>query len=250
MAVDKLVDSTALDSALTATANSIRSKTGSQSTIAWNMNSGFADAVDAIQTGGNNQTKTGITPTESSQTITPDAGYDGLDSVQIDGISTTYVGSGVTRKAAQTYMPGATIASGQYLTGDQTIAGDANLVAGNIKSGTSIFSVSGSYGNLEYVDVYATSESTKVIFNKGTRAYSQTATMSLTVPSGYDISTYAYLGFEEQWETAPPSAYYYYIGSPPDTLSTSMSMTIVTYCSSNSGYYYAVFKWKFRFFKK
>ena len=51
-------------------------------------------------------------------------------------------------KAAATYTPGTsdqTIASGQYLSGVQTIKGDSNLVAGNIKSGVSIFGVSGTY---------------------------------------------------------------------------------------------------------
>jgi hypothetical protein len=41
-----------------------------------------------------------IVPTESSQTITPDAGYDALSSVQIDGISSSYVGSGITRRSS------------------------------------------------------------------------------------------------------------------------------------------------------
>ena len=44
------------------------------------------------------QAKTGITPTESSQTITADSGYDGLSSVQINAISSTYVGTGITRR--------------------------------------------------------------------------------------------------------------------------------------------------------
>ena len=46
------------------------------------------------------QEKTGITPTESSQTITPDSGYDALSSVQINAISSTYVGSGITRRSS------------------------------------------------------------------------------------------------------------------------------------------------------
>jgi len=50
-------------------------------------------------------------------------------------------------QAAQTITPSTsnqTIASGQYLTGVQTISGDANLVSSNIKSGVSIFGVAGS----------------------------------------------------------------------------------------------------------
>ena len=54
----------------------------------------------------------------------------------------------IASKAAATYTPGTsdqTIDAGQYLSGAQTIRGDANLVAGNIKSGVSIFGVSGNY---------------------------------------------------------------------------------------------------------
>lgn len=54
--------------------------------------------------------------------------------------------SDIPKVAAQTITPGTadqTIASGQYLNGTQTIKGDANLVAGNIKNGVSIFGKSG-----------------------------------------------------------------------------------------------------------
>ena len=66
----------------------------------------------------------------------------------VEAVSNTYVGSGVTKKAAQTITPGTadqTLAAGQYLSGAQTIKGDANLVAGNIKSGVIIFGVAGTY---------------------------------------------------------------------------------------------------------
>ena len=148
------------------------------------------------------QAKTNITPTTSSQTITADAGYDALSSVQINAmpsgsastpataitanptitvssgglitatasasksvtptVSAGYVSAGtagtvsvsgsntkqLTAKAAETYTPTTadqTIASGQYLTGAQTIKGDANLLAENIKKDVSIFGVTGTF---------------------------------------------------------------------------------------------------------
>lgn len=148
------------------------------------------------------QAKTNITPTTSSQTITADAGYDALSSVQINAmpsgsastpattitanptisvnasglitatasasksvtptVSAGYVSAGtagtvsvsgsntsqLTAKAAATYTPTTadqTIASGQYLTGTQTIKGDANLLAENIKKDVSIFGVTGTF---------------------------------------------------------------------------------------------------------
>ena len=149
------------------------------------------------------QEKTNIAPTTSSQTITPDSGYDGLSSVQINAmpsgsastpattitanpvvgitqstglvsaavnytrsitptVSAGYVSSGtagnvtasgsgslqLTTKAATTYTPtttNQTIAQYQWLTGAQTILGDSNLTAENIKKDVSIFGVTGTY---------------------------------------------------------------------------------------------------------
>lgn len=75
---------------------------------------------------------------------------DATSAQMLNGVTGYVNGSKVTgniqSKAAQTYTPGTsdqTIASGQYLSGNQTISGDANLVASNILSGVSIFGVAG-----------------------------------------------------------------------------------------------------------
>ena len=179
---------------LTSIANAIRTKTGTNNSLVFPT--GFVTAIQNISSGATLQAKTGINPTTSSQTISPDNGYDGLSSVQINampsgsakgpttvsGSSATvstgtntitlsktisitptvtagYVSSGtaqnasvsltasVTTKAAATITPGTsnqTIASGTYLTGTQTISGDADLVASNIISTANIFGVQGS----------------------------------------------------------------------------------------------------------
>lgn len=68
----------------------------------------------------------------------------------------------LTSKAAATITPGTTdqtIAAGTYLTGTQTIKGDANLVASNIASGVTIFGVQGTFqGGTDVTDTTATAD--------------------------------------------------------------------------------------------
>lgn len=57
----------------------------------------------------------------------------------------------IPSKAGQTYTPGTSqqqINSGQYLSGNQIIDGDVDLVATNIKAGISIFGVTGSFDKI------------------------------------------------------------------------------------------------------
>lgn len=62
----------------------------------------------------------------------------------------------ISSKGAATFTPSTsnqTIAAGQYLSGAQTIKGDSNLVAGNIKSGVSLFGVTGTYTGSENITI-------------------------------------------------------------------------------------------------
>lgn len=73
----------------------------------------------------------------------------------------------IPSKGAQTYTPrtvSQTISSGQYLSGNQTIQGDGNLVASNIKSGVSIFGVRGNFeGNIFFRTVHGNDDKTITI---------------------------------------------------------------------------------------
>lgn len=127
MAVDKLVDSTQLNSDLTSVANAIRTRGGTSSQLAFP--SGFVSAVGAI---GNTYT----------------AGDEGK---VVDN------GALVAQTAHADVTP---------TTSDQTIdtttnnslkvKGDANLVAGNIKKDVTIFGTTGSYeggGGVSWSDI-------------------------------------------------------------------------------------------------
>lgn len=80
-----------------------------------------------------------VTPSTSAQTVTPDSGYDGLSRVNVEAIS-TQTKSVTPGASAQNVTPD----SGKYLT-KVTVAGDADLIASNIKSGVEIFGVTGTY---------------------------------------------------------------------------------------------------------
>ena len=175
------------------------------------------------------QSKT-VSPSESTQTVKPDSGYGGLSQVTVNAISTTYVGSGVTKKAAATYTPttsNQTIAASQYLNGAQTIKGDANLVAGNIKSGVSIFGVTGTYagsssggsnGNNNVEAYHVTSTSPSVNFKTSSGTIKIWGYGTMTSSSGWGGQTTSLIAFEG--DKYHKSAMY---GGPS---STSLSLSI------------------------
>ena len=110
------------------------------------VSAGSATAPSTIS-GSSASVSTGTNTLTLSKTVsvTPSvtAGYVASGTAGNASVSLT---ASVTTKAAATITPGTsnqTISSGTYLTGTQTIAGDADLVAGNIKSGVTIFNVQG-----------------------------------------------------------------------------------------------------------
>lgn len=86
----------------------------------------------------------------SSVTVTENVILQGYKAYNKNG--TLIVGT-IPSKQATTYIPtikDQTINNGYYLSGIQTIKGDSNLVAGNIKKGVKLFGITGTYESLAY----------------------------------------------------------------------------------------------------
>ena len=156
------------DTTLTEIANAVKAKTGGTGSLS---PSEMASGLNAIaERGSSDLTASGSTVTvpagnyksqatksvATATQVTPSISVDSNGLITASATQTAgYVSAGtksatkqLTTKAAATITPktsNQTIAAGTYLTGVQTIAGDADLVADNIKKGVNIFGVSGAY---------------------------------------------------------------------------------------------------------
>lgn len=109
----------------------------------------------------------------------------------------------IASKAAATITPGATdqtIVAGQYLSGAQTVKGDSDLLATNIKSGVTLFDIVGSFSPIKSVQ-------------RGVTAVTYTATSVPVTISSIDPSAAVVTrvgGCNQQWvngSTHSPTSY-------------------------------------------
>ena len=97
----------------------------------------------------------------------------------------------ITTKAAATITPGTTdqtIVAGQYLSGAQTIKGDANLLPENILKGKSIF---GKAGTLDHTDIVGQGAAAGICFE--------------AITKGDLVTTRRYFGFDTLINVATPT---------------------------------------------
>lgn len=129
-----------------------------------------------------------------TQSITPtvSAGYVSsgtAGNATISGSATQQL----TTQAAKTVTPGTSsqtaVAAGRYTTGAVTVAGDANLAAGNIKSGVSIFGVTGTYITA-VLNITAPSGATVTVKKGSTTVNTHTATGSAVAVNVHETGTY------------------------------------------------------------
>ena len=188
----------------------------------------YSEYIDQIQTAGNYQAKT-VTPTANGVTVNPDAGYDALSSVTVNGdsnLTADNVKKGVTifdvtgtLESGGNYQEKSITptANGQTVMPDEgydalskvNIYGDEDLVPNNIKEGVSIFGVAGTYSGGGYdlnligydLDVEAGTTITKgqrIVATPNTSATSKTISSSSTGVTLATVSSDLSIGFQAQ----------------------------------------------------
>jgi len=143
--------------------------------------------------GSNLQSKT-VAISAVSTNVTPDTGYDGMSAVTVNIAEES-------QKAAETFTPGTqaqTIAANKWLTGAQTISGDANLAEANIRKGISIFGVAGSYEaaldtNSAILKVVTSTGCSVITVTNGTDTFTQQTGQGFVRPNDANVTEYFFV---------------------------------------------------------
>lgn len=168
------------------------------------------------------QTKTNINPSTSSQTITPDSGYDGLASVQINAMPTGTAGTptatkGTVSNHSVTVTPSVTNSTG-YITGGTKSGTAVTVSASELVSGSETKTENGTYDvtNLASLVVNVAGSGGKnaqIAFGVG-----RVASTSYTAVSGQSITVGKTGTYDVYWcgyrsSTSGTSGSQLYIGS-------------------------------------
>ena len=146
----------------------------------------------AVPTSVSLQAKTNISPTTSSQTISPDNGYDGLSSVQINAMPSGTAGTPTASKGTVSnhqvsVTPSVTNTTG-YITGSTKTGTAVTVSASELVSGSETKTANGTYDvtNLASLVVNVSGSSKNVQCNQST---SRTTSTSLTSLNSFTCST-------------------------------------------------------------
>lgn len=142
------------------------------------------------------QAKTNIAPTTSSQTITPDSGYDGLSSVQINAMPTGTAGTpsatkGTVSNHAVSVTPSVTNTTG-YITGGTKNGTAVTVSASELVSGSETKTANGTYDvtNLAELVVNVSGGGGASNLVTGTFKFSQTSASAQAVTLNYSGTGY------------------------------------------------------------
>lgn len=136
------------------------------------------------------QAKTNIAPTTSSQTVTADAGYDGLSSVQINAMPSGTAGTpsatkGTVSNHSVSVTPSVTNTAG-YITGGTKTGTAVSVSASELVNGTLSIMSSGTKDVTNYASVSVDSGGATASAAKGSVSnHSVTVTPSVTRTAGY-----------------------------------------------------------------
>lgn len=156
--------------------------------------------IEYIKPTANLQTKTNITPTTSSQTITPDSGYDGLSSVQINAMPSGTAGTpsaskGTVSNNSIAVTPSVTNTTG-YITGGTKTGTAVTVSASELVSGTKSITASGMTDVTNYASVsVAAGSATAPSTISGTSASVSTGTNTLTLSKTISVTPVVSAGY-------------------------------------------------------
>ena len=218
-----------LTALFTAIANAIRAKTGGSASI---KADDFPSAIGDIPTG---------TDVSDTTAVAADV-LSGKDFYLANG---TKASGSIPSQAAQTITPTTvdqTIPAGKYLSGAQTVKGDANLVSANIAAGVSIFGVQGSHqgggGDADLDDfVQGTLQAlvTDATSVRGYAVYNNMTLQSVSAAEATSVGQYAFQGCSNlasaSFAKATSIGYYaFYSLSNLASVSIPLAVTLAGYC--------------------